>query len=119
MSEKTVNLKELKLKIAIKQRIEKAKATGKKAVDWCIENPMAALAILGAGTSIVTKTTRAYNTHAENVRRRRDFYDTRTGKHVIAKRDLDIWESDEVDERFRNGESYAKIFREMNIPRKA
>ena len=68
---KAIEWSEVKRKIALKQKLEKAKATGKKAWNWCLENPMAAIAILGAGTSIVTKTTRAYNTHAESVGERR------------------------------------------------
>ena len=117
--EKTVKWEEVKRKIALKQKVEKAKAKAAKAWEWCLDNPMLAMAGLGAVTSLVSKGARAYNTHAEDVRRRRDFYDTRTGKHVIAKRDLKIWESDVVDERFRGGESYAQIFRDLNIPRKA
>lgn len=118
MSEKVL-WNEVKRKVALKQKVEKVKEAGAKAWHWCLENPMPALAVLGSAASIVTKATRAYGVHTENVRRRRDFYDPRTGKHVIAKRDLKIWESDEIDERFRNGESYAHIFRDMNIPRKS
>ena len=114
MSE-TVRWDKVKRKIWLKQTWEKTKMKAVQAGNWVIENPIAAVTILGTCATLVGKAGRIYTTHAEDVRRRRDFYDPRTGKHTNIKRDLKGWEAEEVDERYNNGESYVKIFRSMNL----
>lgn len=115
MEDKTVRWDSIKRKIWFQQKVARIKDGAKRFGNWVIENPIAAMTLAGMTAGIVNKASRAYCTHAEDVRRRRDFYDTRTGRHAHIRRDLKAWEQEEVDERFQQGESYVKIFRDMNI----
>lgn len=86
-----------------------------KVVNFCIENPIAAALIAGTASSAITQATKAYKDHNEMVRRRRDFFDPRTGRHCFAKRDLDPNEQAYVDARHDNGETYVKILSDMGL----
>ena len=115
MEQKTVEWNKIKYKVWAKNEWEKAKAAAKNAVNWTFEHPMEAVALVGAAAGLTNKVGKIYCTRKEVVRRKRDFYDTRTGRHVYAKRNLKPWEEELVDERFKNGESYVSIFRDMNL----
>lgn len=115
----TVRWNDVKRKVWLKNEFNKAKAAVCKAANdvknFVVNNPVESAAIAGAAMTIVSKGTKAYCTHAENVRRETDFYDTRTGTHAHAKRRLKTREQTEIDERFRNGESYISILNDMNL----
>ena len=114
MSE-TVKWSKIKWKLYFQQKKERAKEKLRGLGRWIAEHPMETLAIAGGAAGVVKKTSNMYCAHREDVRRRRDFWDPRTGRHSIVKRDLKRWEEEEVDERYTNGESYVKIFRDMNL----
>lgn len=120
---------DIKRKVWLKNEYEKAKdkvkCGAKKVgdaaigvVNWTKENPFAAAMLAAAGAKIISTGARSYSLHAEGLRRERDFYDPRTGRHTITKRNLRPWESEEVDFRYDNGESYVSIFRDMGIKTK-
>ena len=114
MSE-TVRWDKIKHKIWLKQKWERAKEKGRAIGRWCAEHPLEAITIVGSIAGVTKKASNAYCAHREDVRRRRDFWDPRTGRHSYVRRDLKAWEEEEVDERYNNGESYVKIFRDMNL----
>ena len=111
----TVKWSKVKHKIWLEQKIARGKERMKAVGNWVLEHPMEALAIAGSTGVTVRKVSNMYCAHREDVRRRRDFWDPRTGRHSNIKRDLKPWESEEVDERYQNGESYVKIFRDMKL----
>ena len=113
--EKTVRWDEIKHKVWLKNTWNKVKDKAARAGNWILEHPIEAATLGGVAASIVSKGTKAYCTHAETVRRNRDFYDPRTGRHVYAKRNLKGWEEELIDERYNNGESYVSIFRDLNL----
>ena len=87
----------------------------KSTVEFCAEHPIQMAIGASVVTSIVKNSTRAYMTHAEMVRRERDFYDNRAGKHVMIKRSLDPNEQVYVDTQRDLDRSYVDIFNEMNL----
>lgn len=50
-------------------------------------------------------------------RNKRDcrFYDPRTGRYSYSRRPLDWRETEELDRRYRNGESYSSILHDMRL----
>ena len=80
-----------------------------------LETLTAGITVIGMGVGAVKSASNAYNEHCEKVRRDTDFYDTRTGRHVIVKRPLKTHEAVEADERFGAGESYVQIFNDMGL----
>lgn len=100
------------------------KETGKKIGDglratgqWIKDNPLTAMTIAGCAASASTKAYKSYRLHADEVKRRRTFYDPRRGRYSEAKRDLRPWELDEIDSRYSAGESYSHILMDMNLLR--
>jgi hypothetical protein len=111
----TVKWNKVKYKIWFKQTYERAKDKGRALVSWIAEHPMEAVALGGVAAGVVRKTSNAYCTYKEDVRRNTDYWDPRTGTHAHIRRKLKPAEQETVDERFRKGESYVQIFRDMNI----
>ena len=108
----------LKTKLAsAKNKVEEVtKNVGDHVVKFVSENPKEAAAIAGTIAIIARKAPRIYAVWAEDRRRRCDYYDTRTGDHVVLHRPLSQREHVEVDRRFyRNKESYVSIFDDMGI----
>lgn len=106
---------ETKFERWIRQRIAKAKAAVFKVVDFAVENPLLTAIVVGSASSAISKGASAYKTFAEDRRRRRDFFDPRTGMHVLTRRNLDSQETAYVDRRYRAGDSYAQIFNDMKV----
>ena len=82
---------------------------------FCTENPITAALFVGVGTTAINSVSKAYCAHAEQVRRDRDYFDPRTGKHAIAKRKLDAYEQAYVDEQYNLGRSYVSILSDMEL----
>ena len=114
----TVKWNDIKRKIWLQQKMARFKAGCKAAGKWVLEHPMEALALGGGAATLIKKGSNMYCAHAEDVRRRRDFYDTRTGRHSVLTRDLRRSEQVEVDRRFTAGETYVHIFDDMGIKTK-
>ncbi len=110
-----------KAKAKFASQKQKAKAAirsaGMAIVDFVRYNPGEAAAIASAAGLIATKATKAYVVHAEDRRRKCDFYDPRTGDHVVTKKPLSQKQHVAVDRRYREnrGESYVSIFDSMGI----
>ena len=115
MENKVPRWNDIKRKIWIQNTWNKIKLGAKSTWDWVLEHPMETIAIAGGVAGVTKKACGAYKTHAEDVRRRRDFYDPRTGRHSYVRRDLKGWEEELIDERYNNGESYVSILRDMNL----
>lgn len=86
-----------------------------KVFNFCAENPIAAALIAGTATTAIQSSAKAYTAHVEQVRRERDYFDPRTGKHAIAKRKLDAYEQAFVDEQYALGKSYVQILHDMEL----
>lgn len=82
---------------------------------FCMENPITATLMLGVTSSAIKHGAKAYRDHNEMIRRRRDFFDPRTGRHCFSKRDLDANEQNYVDARYENGDTYVKILSDMGL----
>lgn len=110
---------DLKFGDRIKLKFENGKAWCGTKFDslktWMINHPYEAA---GLGTTAVIGTrevVRAVRRHEDKVHRERDFYDPRCGRTTRAKRRPSTYELDEIEFRYRNGESYNEILREMNL----
>lgn len=86
-----------------------------KVFNFCAENPIAAALIAGTATTAIQSGAKAYTAHCEQIRRERDYFDPRTGKHAIAKRKLDAYEQAFVDEQYALGKSYVQILHDMEL----
>jgi hypothetical protein len=87
----------------------------KNGVEWVKENPVAASVIAGSIATTSVKVASIVRINDERIRRERDFYDPRTGKHTMAKRKPRGSELDEIEWRYSIGESYNSILRDMNL----
>lgn len=116
LKEKFVNFA-TKVKSGVGNAKEKVIMAGSKAMNFALENPILSILIIGLATDATKSVAKMYVTHAEDVRRRRDFFDPRTGRHNLIKRDLDPDEQAYVDERYRNDSSvtYSQIFSDMDL----
>ena len=117
-----VDFKKEAFKRKVKEKVETATKTVKKAVArtiiWAYDNPVQAVgAITGLGV-IATKAAKIHSVNAEDRRRDTDFYDPRTGVHSIAKRPLKPKEKVEILERYKSGESYAEILYRKGLLKK-
>lgn len=103
--------------ISAKNKItQTAKDAGDRVVKFASENPKEAAAIAGTIAIIARKAPRIYSVWAEDRRRRCDYYDTRTGDHVVLRHPLTPKQHVLVDKRFyQNKESYVSIFDDMGI----
>lgn len=128
MSDKTVRWDDIKRKIWLKQTFERVKMKLKDtfefvkgiltgAILWCKNHPVKAASIASSAAYVVGKFAKIYVTHAESVRRDRDFYDPRTGRHTKARRNVKPWESAEIDRRYNQGEPYSQILRDLGLAR--
>lgn len=117
MDNKRIPMWKLKVKTEA-ERIRRAfKDTVRDIWEFCKDNPAEAAAIAGSGAIIARKAVKAHEINAEDRRRRKDFYDPRSGDHVITKRPLTPKQKVEVDRRRREDEkeTYVHIFDDMGI----
>lgn len=112
---KTISLKELKIKTKLETAKRKVKEAGKKAWDWINENKELAATIAVLTTTAVTKGAKVYTEHKESERRDCSFYDPRKGRYTITKRKPTAREEAEIDRRYTAGESYAHILDDMRL----
>ena len=112
---KTVECNKIKYKVWAKNEWEKAKAGVRYAWNWTLEHPVEAVAFAGVGLKLTDKVSKMYCAHKEDVRRERNFYDTRTGKNTKANRRPTHKQAREIDERFKRGESYISILSDMGL----
>ena len=113
MNENMTFGEKLKLKMENGKAWALAKASNLK--NWIVNHPYEAMALGGSIVAGATKGVRMAKHHEEKVHRERDFYDPRTGRYTRAKRKPKNYELDEIEFRYRNGESYNEILREMNL----
>lgn len=115
MDKQVIDYKVLKAKLWVKEKTENAKMAAVKAVQFAKDNPMVTAAALSAAASGFRMIRKGVIEHNADVRKRRRFYDPRTGRYSWSKCDLDRYESAEVDRRYRAGESYAEILHDMGL----
>ena len=109
----------LSFKDRMKLKFENAKAWGAAKASnlktWVINHPYEAMALSGSIVAGTTKVVKVAKHHEEKVHRERDFYDPRCGRTTRCKRRPSNYELDEIEFRYRNGESYNEILREMGL----
>ena len=111
------SIKKLAKKIA-----ELMKAAAKKGsrmfydgMKWVNDNKEFAMFLAAVAVKLGKSGAKSYLAYSENVRKRRRFYDPRTGKYSYIRRDLTSYEQNVVDLRYANGESYWMIFYDMGL----
>lgn len=123
MEEKVVTMKEFKrdaffkkLKDGAKKIGEKALEAAEKGVDYAIEHPGQAIAAVSAFGVAAGKVAKIQQVKAEDRRRKRDFYDPRTGRWCSAKKDLSPDQEMYIERRHRvNKETYREILYDMGL----
>lgn len=97
----------------------KAGIKAKEAGQWVSENKELVIGVatvtipaaIGFGGKLVSRNKVA----KEEKRRARDFYDPRTGRHWICKRNPSIKEQIRIENRYKLGESYGSILKDMKL----
>ena len=108
--------KKKELKDRLIQLKDKAIEQGERIVKGLIEHPERAIALMSAAGLLAGKVNKIHQTNAEDRRRKRDFYDPRTGRWCTARRDLTPKEEAEIERRYKlNKESYREILYSMHI----
>ena len=115
MEEKTINLKELKIKAKLETAKRKIAETGKKAGRWIVENKELSLALAALGARTAISLSKSYRVHKESERRDCSFYDPRKGRYTMTKRKPTAREEAEIDRRYNAGESYSHILDDMRL----
>ena len=115
MENKTVNLKEFKVKAWLSEKYQKAKTAVTGVIHWIEENPVAASVIAMFGTQVVRTYRKGVIEANAEKRRRRRFYDRRQDRWMEARRDLTKSEEEEIEIRYKNGESYRAILDDMRL----
>ena len=115
MDKKITPINKATIKAKFKEVKDSAVNGAKATLNWCVENPLLAVTILGSAASLGNKTYKAMKLHDENIRRRRTFYDPRKGRYSEVRRDLRGYELDEIDARYDAGESYNHILMDMGL----
>ena len=100
----------VKLKAGIKARDAKQWISENKEVAVGIAT-VAIPSIAALGGKVVSRNKVA----KEEKRRARDFYDPRTGRHWVCKRNPSIKEQIRIENRYKLGESYGSILKDMKL----
>lgn len=110
------------IKKLAKKLVKLMKAAAKKGTQllyegakWANENKELAMFLAAVAVKLGKNGAKAYVAYSENVRKRRRFYDPRTGKYSYIRRDLTSYEQNVVDLRYANGETYWMIFYDMGL----
>lgn len=95
----------------------RAKETGAKILNWCVQHPILATTLIGAGVSL---TTSAINQTGRTIRKKLDYdreYKRIWDGHyqIPIKHKLDGQEYAEVARRRKDGEAYVDILNDMHL----
>ena len=116
---KVTEFKWLKFKVKVKQAVDSAKETVKKAVvataDFCRDHPVEASLVAGAVVKAVKVVNKVAVVGREERDKRRRFYDNRLGRYSRSRRDLTGREELEIERRYRGGESYREILDDLGL----
>jgi len=115
MNENLTFVEKCKLKIENGKTWISAKISS--AIMWIEDHPTEAIAIGGAIATGTSKAIKVAKLHSDRVHRERDFYDPRLGRYTRARRKPTNDELDYIERRYKNGDSYNSIFRDMGLRR--
>lgn len=111
-------LLKIKLELAkrkVKEKFEAGKEKVKAGIEYVDEHREVVLPLVIGGLAVAKKAAATHATYKEEKDRRTRFWDPRTGRYTYSKRILKDREEQEVETRYRNGESYREILSDMGL----
>jgi hypothetical protein len=115
MDNKTVNFREVKIRLWLKKAWERIKKAINDFAAFVKENPITVSLIFGVVTEILRFSRKVYTYYEEDKRQNRKFYDRRKDQWNKTTRKLRSWELDELEARYACGESKRDILRDLGV----